>query len=197
MTRRNAEQLSLFFIGIFLILGTYFFYPTITAKKIESSKITETIETDETDDASSNLFENVKYQGLYDVNKPFTIEAKKAHILKDEPDIVYMDDMKVVLEMIDGTIWLITSDKGSYNKKTYDCYFQENVQATDGNTEIYSDNVDLVASKDFASVYNNVFLDSQGSSLKADKIDYDFDKKIYKVSMYSSEKVKIKLVEWM
>ena len=58
-----------------------------------------------------------------------------------------------------------------------------------------SDNVDLVASKDFASVYNNVFLDSQGSSLKADKIDYDFDKKIYKVSMYSSEKVKIKLVE--
>jgi len=193
MNRRNTTQITLLFIGIFLILGTYFFYPKITTKKIEESK---TIETVETDDDSSNLFENVKYQGLYDVNKPFTVEAKKAHILKDEPDVVYMDNMKVVLEMNDGAVWVITSKRGSYNKETYDCYFKEDVKATDGNTNIYSDNVDLIASEDFATVYNNVFLgDKDGSTLKADKIDYDFAKKLYKVSMYNNEKVKIKLIE--
>ena len=193
MNRRNTTQITLLFIGIFLILGTYFFYPKITTKKIEESK---TIETVETDDDSSNLFENVKYQGLYDVNKPFTVEAKKAHILKDEPDVVYMDNMKVVLEMNDGAVWVITSKRGSYNKETYDCYFKEDVKATDGNTNIYSDNVDLIASEDFAAVYNNVSLgNKEGSTLKADKIDYDFAKKLYKVSMYNNEKVKIKLIE--
>ena len=192
MNRRNATQITLLFIGIFLILGTYFFYPKITAKKIEQSKTIEPVEADED---SSNLFENVKYQGLYDINNPFTVEAKKAHVLKDDPDVVYMNNMKVVLEMNDGTVWEISSTKGSYNKKTYDCYFKENVQATDGNTNIYSDNVDLIASEDFASVYNNVSLDNKGSSLKADKIDYNFAKKLYKISMYNNEKVKIKLIE--
>ena len=193
MNRRNTTQITLLFIGIFLIMGTYFLYPKMTTKKIEQSK---KIETTETDDDSSNLFENVKYQGLYDVNKPFTVEAKKAHILKDEPDVVYMDNMKVVLEMSDGAVWVITSKKGSYNKQTYDCYFKENVRATDGNTNIYSDNVDLIASEDFAAVYNNVSLgNKEGSTLKADKIDYDFAKKLYKVSMYNNEKVKIKLIE--
>tara|TARA_B100000029_G_scaffold428467_1_gene438394 strand:- start:5830 stop:6411 length:582 start_codon:yes stop_codon:yes gene_type:complete len=193
MNRRHTTQITLLFIGIFLIMGTYFFYPKMTSKKIEQSK---KIEITETDDDSSNLFENVKYQGLYDVNKPFTVEAKKAHILKDEPDVVYMDNMKVVLEMSDGAVWVITSKKGSYNKQTYDCYFKENVRATDGNTNIYSDNVDLIASEDFAAVYNNVSLgNKEGSTLKADKIDYDFAKKLYKVSMYNNEKVKIKLIE--
>ena len=54
--------------------------------------------------------------------------------------------------------------------------------------------MDLLASKDFASVYNNVYLVSEGSNLKADKIDYDFTKKIYKVSMFQDDKVKVKLI---
>ena len=79
---RKIIQLTLISVGILLILSTYYFYPKITERGIlEQSKKKEVFETD---DESSNLFENVKYQGLYDVNKPFTIEAKKAHILKED-----------------------------------------------------------------------------------------------------------------
>ena len=189
---RKIIQLTLISVGILLILSTYYFYPKITERGIlEQSKKKEVFETD---DESSNLFENVKYNGFYDVDTPFTVEAKKAKILKDDADVVLLTNMKVVLEMNDGTYWTITSDTGSYNKITYDCFFIDNVKASNNKTSIYSDNLDLLASKDFASVYNNVYLVSDGSNLKADKIDYDFTKKLYKVSMFRDDKVKVKLI---
>ena len=55
-----------------------------------------------------------------------------------------------------------------------------------------------ITSKDFISVYNNVYLLNKESHVKADKIDYDLTKKIYKISMFQDKqykKVKIKLVE--
>ena len=55
-------------------------------------------------------------------------------ILDESPDLVYMTKMQVILQMDDGRIVIISSDRGKYNKVTYDCYFEENVKATDGET---------------------------------------------------------------
>ena len=194
---RKVIQLSLISVGIFLILATYFFYP----KFIESRVIKGTIKEDviETGKDTTNAFENVEYKGIYDIDKTFKVIAEKAHILTDDPDVVFLTEMKVVLQMLDETTWVIVSDKGSYNKITYDCFFEDNVKATNGKTTIFSDNVDLITSKDFISIYNNVYLLNKESHVKADKIDYDLTKKLYKISMFQDkqyEKVKIKLVEW-
>ena len=194
---RKVIQLSLISVGIFLILATYFFYP----KFIESRVIKNTIKEDviETGKDITNTFENVEYKGTYDIDKTFKVTAEKARVLTDDPDVVFLTEMKVVLKMLDETTWIIVSDKGSYNKVTYDCFFEGNAKATDGKTTIFSDNVDLVTSKDFISVYNNVYLLNKESHVKADKIDYDLTKKFYKISMFQDkqyEKVKIKLVEW-
>ena len=194
---RKVIQLSLISVGIFLILATYFFYP----KFIESRVIKGTIIKEDvigTGKDTTNTFENVEYKGMYDINKTFKVTAEKAYILTDDPDVVFLTEMKVVLQMLDETTWVIVSDKGSYNKITYDCFFEDNVKATDGKTTIFSDNVDLITSKDFISIYNNVYLLNKESHVKADKIDYDLTKKIYKISMFQDKqykKVKIKLVE--
>ena len=194
---RKVIQLSLISVGIFLILATYFFYP----KFIESRVIKGTIikeDVIETGKNTTNTFENVEYKGIYDINKTFKVTAEKAHILTDDPDVVFLTEMKVELKMLDGTAWVIVSDKGSYNKITYDCFFEDNVKATDSKTTIFSDNVDLVTSKDFISIYNNVYLLNKESHVKADKIDYDLTKKFYKISMFQDKqykKVRIKLVE--
>ena len=106
-----------------------------------------------------------------------------------------MTNMKVTMDMNDGRTVIITGDKGTYNKKTYDCFFENNVKATDGETTIKSENLDLFASKDIASIYNNVNLINKNGSLKADKVNYDFEAKFYEISMFNNEKVKIKLIE--
>ena len=189
---RKAIQLSLISIGIILILATYFLYPKIT-NKITAEKKIFTQEKIETADEKSNYFENVEYTGLYNINNRFSINSKKAFISNEEPDIVHMTNMKVTLEMKDGRIVVITSDKGIYNKKTYDCFFVKNVKATDGETVLNSENMDLLASVDTASIYNGVILTSTKGSLVADKIEYDFQTKYYKISMFSNERVKVKL----
>ena len=65
-------------------------------------------------------FENLEYQGFYDIDKTFIVKSEKAHINKEEPDIVHMTNMHVVLYLTDGRVVNILSDKGTYNKSTYE-----------------------------------------------------------------------------
>ena len=158
-------------------------------KKVEEYMSEKSIKNEEI-----NKFTNVEYQGVYGDNDEFMINAIEAHIYDTDPDIVYMQGMLVTLNMNDGRIVTIESDSGNYNKKTYDCFFVDNVKVIDDETVIVAENLDLHASKDFASIYNSVNLDNENGNLKADKIDYDFKTKKYLISMYGNKTVKIKLV---
>ena len=194
---KKIVQLSLISIGLFLILATYFFYPKIIENKFfeEETDKDRVAKTAMTDSEKHNTFENVEYNGLYNINKPFKVKSEKAYILIKDPNIIYMTTMHVTLHMDDGRVVIITSDKGSYNKVTYDCFFENNVKAIDGKTTVLAENLDLLATEDSATVYNNVFLTNDNGSLRADKVYYDFETKYYQVSMFSEKKVKIKLIK--
>ena len=142
-----------------------------------------------------NTFDNVEYKGLYDLDKPFTVTSQEAYILDENPDIVYMSNMKVVISMEDGRVVIITSDQGRYDKVNYNCFFEYNVRATDGETVILSNNLDLLSTNETATVYNDVILTSERGSLRADQINYDFNNENYQVSMFNKGKVKIKLIK--
>jgi hypothetical protein len=194
---KRIVQLSLISVGLFLILATYFFYPKMIKNKfLEGETVKDDLtKTDITDSKWRNTFENVEYKGLYDMDKPFKIKSETAYILIKNSDVVYMTNMHVTLDMDDGRVIIITSDKGRYNKVTYDCFFENNVKAIDGKTTVLAENLDLLATEDSATVYNNVFLTNDKGSLRADKVYYDFETKHYQVSMFSDDKVKIKLIK--
>ena len=182
-------------IGLFLIIATYFYYPHINENKLlKNQSIKKSLET-LTSDNQNTVFENVEYKGLYDFDKPFVVKSKKAHILDEDPDILYMDSMHVILDLNDGRIVNITSNKGRYNKVTYDCFFEENVRAVEGETIILAENLDLLATKSAVIIYNDVNLNYITGSLQADKIDYDFKTKYFKVSMFGEEVVKMKVIK--
>ena len=151
-------QFLLASLGLFLILFTYFFMPQKTGMKIKEqeqlfNKNTSNVEIKNKD---ANLFDNVEYKGIFNINNFFTVKSKKAHILKEKPDEVYMTEMLVILNLTGGKTVRITSDKGIYNKLNYNCYFENNVKATNGETIMLSDNLDLFSENNYASVYNNV-----------------------------------------
>ncbi len=199
---KKIIQFTLLSIGLLLILATYILYPNIKEKRanfdekeLSENEIFEegskTMEGEET-----NIFTNVEYKGFYNLTNPFSIKSDKARILKEEPDIIYMTNMKAIILMKDGKTVIITSEKGRYNKQTYDSFFEENVKATDSETIILSENLDLIASKDIAIIYNDVTItNDEKGSLKADKIDYNFITEFYKVSMFNNKNVKIKIYE--
>ena len=187
-------QLVLISIGLILFAITYLYYPTISEKKLTETPIITEDTKKATDNEKYTHFENIEYGGMYDLDKPFKVKAKKAYIINEEPDIVYMDNMHVILNLTDGRIIEITSLKGRYNKENYNCFFEQDVVVTDGNTKITAINLDLLATESFAEVYNDVYLNNATGSLWADKIDYNFETKHFNVSMFNEESVKMKVL---
>ena len=180
--------------GVVLFFFTYLYYPYIN-KPENSKQVEENIDLKyESNDEITN-FNNVEYKGLYNLDKPFKITSEKAYILKEKPEIVYMRKMVVTLDLGSGRIVKITSDKGSYNKITYDCFFQQNVEATDGGTKIIAENLDLLSAKNLVEIYNDVELDYVTGSLKADKINYNFETKNFKISMFDDKAIKMKIIK--
>ena len=103
--------------------------------------------------------------------------------------------MKVEIYLNDGRVVTITSDYGKYNKETYDCWFEENVAASDGETKIFAENLDLLATENFVKVYQQVKIIHPTGTLRADKVDYDFETKYFKVSMFDEKTVKMKVFQ--
>ena len=202
---RKIIQITLIFVGLILILATYFIYPEINKNKIVKEKIEkDKIATTKTKDSVTdsfenesvtNSFENIEYNALYNLDQPFTVKSEKAYILTKQPNIVHMTAMKVTLYMNDGRIVIITSDEGTYNKVTYDCFLRKNVKATDADTIIKADNLDFFADKDKVDIYNNVNLVNDKISMIADKVHYNFETKLYKISMFDDRNVNIKLIQ--
>ena len=193
--KQKKAQIILTSIGLILLLITYFYYPYMKKVKFTDNQIVQKDESNTPDIDQGTSFENVKYEGLYQINNTFTVMSEKAHILNKEPDVVYMTNMHVILYLDNGRTVNILSNKGRYNKVTYDCFFENDVRATDEETKIFSDNLDLLATEDSVKIYNNVIVNYPEASLRADKIDYDFVTKYFKVSMFDDKAVKIKVLK--
>ena len=193
--KEQKTQLVLISIGFLLILLTYFYYPYMNKDKLQEDQfVLKDLEKTQDEDQFTT-FENVEYEGLYDLTKPFSIKSEKAYILDTEPNVVYMTNMSVILYLKDERTVNIISDKGKYNKNTHDCFFEENVKTTDGETNIFAENLDLLATENFIKIYNNVKLYHPMGVLVADKIEYDFETNYFKVSMFDDEAVKMKVIK--
>ena len=198
MKKHKKIQLSLLSIGIILFVATYFYYPVMKKKQFLSEQNVKNIEKKTITKSQADQytsFENIVYEGLYDFNKPFKVKSGKAYTLNSNTDVVFMDDMHVIMYLDDGRVINITSDKGSYNKISYDCYFKQNVKATDGTAIIFAQNLSLIATNNFAEIYNDVSLEYPTGTLQADKINYNFETKSFNVSMFKDEMVKMKVIQ--
>ena len=187
----------LIFVGVLLILFTYF-YPNIKENKFIVKNDIEKDLTDSAEELKENttFFENLRYEGLFNLDKTFIVQSKKAYIDNKEPDIVHMTDMHVILYLEDGRTVNITSDGGKYNKINYDIFFNKNVYATDGETKIFSEYLEMLGNESTVKIYEDVNINySTGSSLSADKIEYDFETKYLKVSMFDDKRIKMKVLK--
>jgi len=192
--KQQKVQLVLFVTGLFLFIATYLYYPSIDRIKSSNKVIEKDDEKKIVKSDQDTSFENIEYQGVYNLNNTFTVKSKKAYILNENPDLIYMTDMHVILYLDEGRIVNITSNKGKYNKFTYDCIFEQNVKATDGDTKIFAENLDLLAAEDSITIYNKVTLLHNDGRLKADKIKYNLETKNFRVSMFNDKKIKMKII---
>ena len=190
--KQQKAQLVLISIGLLLILLTYLYYPYMNKNKLQDDQFVQKDSEKTLNDAQS-AFENVEYEGITSTMQRFSVKSESAYILDKNPDLVFMKKMRVELYLKDGRIVTIISDRGKYHKESHDCWFEENVVADDGETKIFANNLDLLATENFVKIYQQVKLIHPTGTLQADQVDYDFETKYFKVSMFDEKTVKMKV----
>ena len=184
----NKKQLLLFFVGILLVIVTYIIYPRIGVETREQHLADQ-----QQSDSSDTTFENIKYEGFDANGNRFEIGSKIAEIKSDNPDVTYMEIVNAYFYLKDGRVVTVTSLFATYNRETNDIFFKDEVIIDDGESQLYSDNLDIVTSSNFVKAYNSVRFSENANWMVADKIEIDLSKKISTISMYTDEQVKIKL----
>jgi len=185
----NKKQLLLFFVGILLVIATYIIYPRIgieTRDQYIADKKKQA-------ESSDTTFENIKYEGFDANGNRFEIGSKIAEIKSDNPNVTYMEIVSAYFYLKDSRVVTVKSLFATYNRETNDIFFKDEVIIDDGESQLFSDNLDIVTSSNFVKVYNSVRFNENANWILADKIEIDLSKKISTISMYTDEQVKIKL----
>ena len=190
MKKNRVIQFSLVIAIIILFFTTY--YSGDKDKIVDANKNSSTENASKLTEETSNIIENVNYTGTNSRGTFFELNAAIAEIKQDEPNISHLQDVLVIIKKDERTI-RIRSDKALYDKTTNDCEFWGNVEVTEQDNIITSDNLDLYMSKNLITAYNNVKYNSIKGFLIADKVDMDILKNEANIFMFEkNDKVRVK-----
>ena len=146
--------------------------------------------------SESNYFEDVEYKGIDANGNRYLLQSSVATFREDKPELVNMTGMNATFYFKDGKVLKVSGDKGTYNNKSNDMEFRENVIVVQADNRIFADNLDYFNLKRLIKVYGNVEGKSLDGNFSSDVLDLDIDSQSVDFLMNSSEQVKINLNKW-
>ena len=177
--------IQLFLIFIFFIISLFLFLKYFKKTSFENktnANISQTINT------SESLIEDLKYLSTDKEGNEYKIEAKKGNIDKDNPDIIYLENVKAIILLQNSENIFIESNYAKYNTKSFDTLFNDKVSIDYGEHLLKSEFLDLSFENNLVSIYDNVRYLSGISSLRADKAEIDILNKKTKIFMDNPNK---------
>lgn len=191
MKKNKIIQFSLVIVGIILFFFTY--YSSDKDKIVDIDKNILVGGVSQLTKEISNIIENVEYVGSSNKGIFFELSAAIAEIKYDKPNISHLQDVFVVIKLSNLRTIHIRSDKAVFNKISNDCEFFGNVEITEQDNFITSDNLDLYMSRNLITVYNHVQYNGIKGFLIADKMDIDMLKNEANIFMFNKKnKVQVK-----
>ena len=182
-------HIQLLLILIFFIISLFLFFKYFKKSSFESNlKANNT----QSINSSESLIEDLKYLSTDKEGNEYKIEAKKGNIDKNNPDIIYLENVEAIVLMQNSELISIKSNYAKYNTKNFDTLFNDSVSVDYGEHFLKSEFLDLSFENNLVSIYDNVRYLSGISSLKADKAEIDILNKKTKIFMDNpSKKVQI------
>jgi len=177
--------LQLFLIFIFLIISLFIFFKYFKDTSSEGSidkNFTQTTT------AGESLIEELKYLSTDKEGNEYRIEAKKGNIDKNNPDIIFLENVRAIILFQNSEKISIKSNYAKYNAKNFDTLFNDSVSVDYGEHILKSNFLDLSFENNLVSIYDNVRYLSGISSLRADKAEIDILNKKTKIFMDNPNK---------
>ena len=192
-------QLCLIALGIFIIYFTYYSNETNLEDKIISEekerKVREQVKKNSEEDV--NTFFNIEYTGLDLNGNRYLLKSEEAYVKELKPEIVYMQIVQATFYFKDNTTLYIWADNATYNNKTLDMKFEENVKANYLSSKLFAEKADYSNTENFLSIYGDVKINDLKGNLVADKLLFDITSQKLDITSFNDGKVnaKVKLNE--
>ena len=184
-------QILIFIFAISLLFTTYYTDELVenvleVKKPIKSKVITK-------NSSNSNTFEDIQYKGIDLNGNRYIIDSKFAEFDLSKPELIKMRVMNATFYFKDGSVLKVVGDWGTYNNKSFDMEFRDNIKAVYLDNNLYSDNLDYYNSKNLLTIYGNVVTESVQGTTKSDKLVVDLKDQTLNMTMYNNEQVNVKL----
>ena len=191
MDKKTVVQLFLtsVIIVIFLVIFYKYFNQEKSTKKIDNIEK----ETSKSLNEKSNLIKDIEYFSKDESGSIYNISAESGNINDDNPDIIFLKNVKAKISTLNSQDIFIQSDFAKYNSKNFDTNFYENIKVEYAEHEIDCEYLDLLFNKNQAILYDNIVYKNLETRLLADRLEIDLITKNSKLSM-KNKKEKIKIV---
>ena len=197
MTSRKKRiltiQIIIFIIGSLLVFFTYYNKNNVSDLKKTSDLVEQNSSDTLENDQNINTFENIEYKGIDFNGNRYVIMSEKASFDVNKPELIDMKIMSAIFYFKDGTILRVKGDYGTYNNKSNDMEFRENIIANYIDNNLYADNLDYLNSKNLLTIYGNVKTESIKGNISADNIEIDISKRTVDLSMFGNGEVNVKI----
>ena len=145
---------------------------------------------------SSNIIEDVSYSTKDAKGNEYFLKASEGTIDQNDSNFIFLTSVKGIIKLKNFKLIEISSDFGKYNIKNYDTIFSKNVIIKYLDNIIKGGYLDFSWGKNLMIISKNVVLESNQSSLQADVIEVNIEKKDIKIFMYKeNKKVNIKSLD--
>ena len=187
-----------FLIFFFSLLVYYYFKSNNEKKLIEKKKKielvkTESIENNEEEIRSLNIIQDVSYSAKDTKGNEYFVKASEGTIDQNYDNFIFLKSVNATINLENYKLIEISSDFGKYNTDSYDTIFSKNVIIKYLDNIIKGGYLDFSWGKNLMIISKNVVLESNQSSLQADVIEVNIEKKDIKIFMYEeNKKVNIK-----
>ena len=176
-----------------IIFFTYYGKNDFSEKKNKSELIQEQSKDESSSDPNINTFENIEYKGIDLNGNRYVIMSEKASFDITKPELIDMKIMSAIFYFKDGTVLRVKGDYGTYNNKSNDMKFRENITAQYIDNFLYADNLDYLNTKNLLTIYGNVKTESIKGDILADNIEIDISKRTVDLSMFNKGEVEVKI----
>ena len=188
---RNNKYVFLFLVLIFLttiyFLKTeiYNFYNEKFKKKTDESLNEKVIDDNS---FSSNTIKDVNYISKDTKGNEYIINASTGEIDINNPDIIYLTDVKAFINLENSNTVNISSDFGKYNTKNFDTIFSKNVIVKYLDNKITGEYLDFSLENNLMVISRDIIYTNLDNVLVADVLEMNIETKDTKIYMYENKK---------
>ena len=193
MTRKNklrVLQFSLLIIGISIIYFTYYKKEETAKQEIIPKQTQERIKNQIANQPEGyEVFSNIEYSGLDLSGNRYILKAKQAYNKEKEQELVNLISVEAFFYFKDNTVLKVISEKGTYNNKTLDMNFYDNIKAIYQNSLLFAQKAEYSNQNGNLIISEKVKLEDKQGTIFADKLLFDIRKQILNVKAFKDNKI--------